>query len=183
MREPITLILRIELANAVANPLPTCQLAGMQHHPTSISHWLRQWRTDPAMTIGKYDEAGMMEMRAVAELMPTLNGFLKKSVDSEAESRLTQPATSMCQPTRTTRLDPAPLCGAHDVAIRLLQSNGAGSSRVSKPATTSRAKKMEPGGFEPRASVSLRDLVDTQRQFLNTVELWLEGSSHAGLRA
>jgi hypothetical protein len=33
MREPITLILRIEIGNVVANPLPTCQLAGMRHQP------------------------------------------------------------------------------------------------------------------------------------------------------
>ena len=248
MREPITLIVRIELENGLANAGGTCQCGSMRHQPTTISHWLKLWHpwsrgvrlfprvpshhsliddmqragvagvregrqgqwhrfrkcavqvrrqagadiavltklarhADPAMTIGKYDEAEMSEMRAVAELMPQLNGFLKKCVDTKRAGRFTPPATAMPTTNLPTRLDPAPPCVAHDVAIGVSQISGAGSSRVSKPATASQAKKMEPGGFEPRASVSLRDLVDTQRQFLSMVGLWLEGSSHAGLRA
>lgn len=133
---------------------------------------------DPAMTIGKYDEAEMTEMRAVAELMPQLNGFLKKCVDNGGDNPFTHPATNMRTANRTTRLDPAPPCVAHDVAIKVSQISGAGSSRVSKPATNRQIRKMEPGGFEPSASVSLRDLVDTQREFLSMVGRWLEGSSH-----
>jgi len=138
---------------------------------------------DPAMTIGKYDEAEMSEMRAVAELMPQLNGFLKKSVDIGRDGRFTQPATNMRTNHLPTRCEPAPPCVAHDVAIKVSQISGAGSPRVAKPATSQQVSGMEPGGFEPPASLSLRELIALQQQFLGTVEKWLEGSSHEVARA
>ena len=126
---------------------------------------------NPAMTIDRYDDADMTELRAAAELMPQLNGFLKKTVDKGGKGPFTDPATHQMKTTATTSSRPP---AASALVESLLPTHAAWGHGDQLNASARSNLSMEPGGFEPLAPEDLGELALILRRF----GAWMLGGTH-----